>query len=167
MPILGIPPVKFILRLFRLSDDFNNNMVLPLLAVFLGTGNRTPTVSSVLWQRLFNDPQMKLWVYDPDTMLPNLAEMYTFPNLGEFYQTWAKDLRVKSVDIRLSSLVAILERVKKRRGFTSSATGQRARWREILQRQHNHPLERGLFPEYLRSPIRPSVVCADHDQRRK
>lgn len=49
-------------------------------------------------------------VFD-DTILPNLPEMYTFPNLGGFYQTWAKDLHVKGVDIRWRSLVAILERV--------------------------------------------------------
>jgi hypothetical protein len=47
MPVLGIMPVKVILRLFRFSNDFNNKMVLPLLALFLGTGNQTPNVSSV------------------------------------------------------------------------------------------------------------------------
>ncbi|KAJ5900450.1 uncharacterized protein N7473_004520 [Penicillium subrubescens] len=112
MPILGIMPVKVILRLFRFSDDFNNKMVLPLLALFLGTGNQTPNVSSVLLERLFDDPQMKLWEYDPDTLLPNLPEMYTFPNLGNFYRDWAKDLTAKGVDIRLNSSVAILKRGK-------------------------------------------------------
>lgn len=53
MPILGILPVKVILRLFRFSQDFSNRMVIPLLALFLGTGNQTPNVSSVLLERLF------------------------------------------------------------------------------------------------------------------
>ena len=112
MPILGVMPVKVILKLFRFSDDFNNKMVLPLLALFLGTGNQTPNVSSVLLERLFDDPQMRLWEYDPDTLLPNLPEMYTFPNLANFYRDWAKDLRAKGVNIRLNSSVAILERGK-------------------------------------------------------
>ncbi|KAJ5488544.1 hypothetical protein N7539_003434 [Penicillium diatomitis] len=112
MPILGVMPVKVILKLFRFSDDFNNKMVLPLLALFLGTGNQTPNVSSVLLERLFDDPQMRLWEYDPDTLLPNLPDMYTFPNLANFYRDWSKDLRQKGVDIRLGSTVSILERGK-------------------------------------------------------
>lgn len=110
MPVLGIMPVKVILRLFCFSDDFNNKMVLPLLALFLGTGNQTPNVPCVLLERLFDDPQMKLWEYDPDTLLPNLPEMFTFPNLGNFYQHWEADLRSKGVDIRLNTSVTILER---------------------------------------------------------
>lgn len=113
MPVLGIMPVKVILRLFGFSRDFSNRMVLPLLALFLGTGNQTPNVSSVLLERLFDDPQMRLWEYDPDTLLPNLPLMYTFPNLGNFYKDWSDDLRSKGVDIRLSSSVKIIERGKK------------------------------------------------------
>lgn len=113
MPVLGIMPVKVILQLFRFSSDFSNKMVLPLLALFLGTGNQTPNVSCVLLERLFNDPQMKLWEYDPDTLLPNLPTMYTFPNLSSFYRDWAADLRAKGVDIRLNSHTRILERGNK------------------------------------------------------
>ncbi|OQE36199.1 hypothetical protein PENCOP_c012G07595 [Penicillium coprophilum] len=113
MPVLGIMPVKIILRLFCFSSDFSNKMVLPLLALFLGTGNQTPNVSSVLLERLFNDPQMKLWEYDPDTLLPNLPTMYTFPNLSNFYRDWTSDLREKGVDIRLNCRSSIIERGKK------------------------------------------------------
>lgn len=110
MPILGILPIKTILRLFRFSTDFSNKMVLPLLALFLGTGNQTPNVSSVLLERLFNDPQMKLWEYDPDTLLPNLPIMYTFPNLSNFYRDWTMDLERKGVDVRLNCHTSIVER---------------------------------------------------------
>ncbi|KAJ5388900.1 hypothetical protein N7509_011441 [Penicillium cosmopolitanum] len=113
MPLLGIMPVKAILKIFRFSNDFSNKMVLPLLALFLGTGNQTPNVSSVLLERLFDDPQMRLWDYDSDTLLPNLPLMYTFPNLSNFYGDWAADLRSKGVDIRMNTSVAILERGKK------------------------------------------------------
>ncbi|KAJ5712410.1 hypothetical protein N7493_008878 [Penicillium malachiteum] len=112
MPILGVMPVKVILRLFGFSRDFSNRMVLPLLALFLGTGNQTPNVSSVLLERLFDDPQMKLWEYDPDTLLPNLPLMYTFPNLGDFYKDWAADLRAKGVNIKLNTSVKIIQRGK-------------------------------------------------------
>ncbi|KAJ5894887.1 hypothetical protein N7495_006578 [Penicillium taxi] len=113
MPLLGLLPVKLILRIFCFSHQFSNKMVLPLLALFLGTGNQTVNVPSVLLERLFDDPQMKLWDYDPDTLLPNLPTMYTFPNLGDFYEDWAKDLRAKGVKMRLNSTVTILKRDSK------------------------------------------------------
>ncbi|KAJ5128150.1 hypothetical protein N7448_008929 [Penicillium atrosanguineum] len=112
MPLLGILPVKVILRLFCFSKDFSTKMVLPLLALFLGTGNQTPNVSCVLLERLFDDPQMKLWEYDPDTLLPNLPTMFTFPQLGSFYEDWAADLGSKNIDIRLNTSVKVLERGK-------------------------------------------------------
>ncbi|KAJ5238989.1 hypothetical protein N7468_003608 [Penicillium chermesinum] len=124
MPVLGIMPVKVILRLFGFSRDFSNRMVLPLLALFLGTGNQTPNVSSVLLERLFDDPQMKLWEYDPDTLLPNLPTMYTFPNLGRFYQDWTADLRSRGVRIRLNTPVEIVERSTSRVVLQTSRADQ-------------------------------------------
>lgn len=57
---------------------------------------------------------MHLWDYDPDTLLPNLPQMVTFPNLHDFYHDWAADLRSKGVDIRLSTdVTAVLSRSKK------------------------------------------------------
>lgn len=56
---------------------------------------------------------MKLWDYDPDTLLPNLPTMVTFPNLDQFYKDWAADLRSKGVDLRLNtSVTAVLGRSK-------------------------------------------------------
>ena len=46
---------------------------------------------------------MKLWNYDPETLLPNLPHMVTFPHLGNFYRDWAEDLRSKGVTIRTST----------------------------------------------------------------
>ena len=57
---------------------------------------------------------MKLWDYDPDTLLPNLPTMVTFPNLDEFYKRWCADLRSKGVDIRLNTdVTAIVARSEK------------------------------------------------------
>jgi predicted NAD/FAD-binding protein len=114
MPVLGVMPVKIILRLFRFSRDFANIMVLPLMALFLGTGNQTPNVPSVLLERLFDDPQMRLWDYDPDTLLPNQPEMCTFPKLGSFYRDWAQDLSSRGVRLHLETRVEVLQRDKKR-----------------------------------------------------
>ncbi|OKL56770.1 hypothetical protein UA08_07924 [Talaromyces atroroseus] len=108
--VTGVMPVKVILRLFRFSFDFRNKMVLPLLALFLGTGNQTPNVPSALLERLFDDPNMRLWDYDPDTLLPNLPSMYTFPNLGNFYRDWTDDLCSKGVKIKIPCEVEIVER---------------------------------------------------------
>jgi hypothetical protein len=113
MPILGIIPIKVMLRMFFFSKDFGDKMVYPLIALFLGTGNQTANVSCAILERLFDDPNMKLWDYDPDTLLPNLPTMITFPKLDQFYKDWRDDLRSKGVDIRLSTdVTAILERGK-------------------------------------------------------
>jgi len=87
-------------------------MVYPLMALFLGTGrialcwawltvgNQTPYVSSAILERLFLDPNMKLWDYSDKTLLPNLPKMFTFPKLGDFYSAWATNLRKHGVEIR-------------------------------------------------------------------
>ncbi|KAL8955272.1 MAG: hypothetical protein Q9183_006713, partial [Haloplaca sp. 2 TL-2023] len=54
---------------------------------------------------------MKLWDYDPDTLLPNLPLMVTFPHLSSFYADWRADLESKRVTIRTNTdVTAILER---------------------------------------------------------
>ncbi|PWY95424.1 FAD/NAD(P)-binding domain-containing protein [Aspergillus sclerotioniger CBS 115572] len=140
MPLLGILPVKVILRLFRFSHDFGSKMVLPLIALFLGTGNQAPNVSSVLLERLFDDPQMKLWDYDPDMLLPNQPTMYTFPNLGDFYCDWASDLRRKGVNVRLQTGVEILKRDSTNgidlRAWDKSTHNSERRWDGIVHDEH-------------------------------
>lgn len=80
----------------------------------MGTGNQTANVSCAILERLFDDPDMKLWDYDPETLLPNLPTMVTFPKLDQFYKDWASDLRSKGVDIRLNTDVTpIMDRSNK------------------------------------------------------
>ncbi|KAL4950718.1 hypothetical protein BDW69DRAFT_52649 [Aspergillus filifer] len=111
LPVLGILPVKVILKLFRFSTEFGNRMLLPLLALFLGTGNQTPNVSAALLERLFDDKNMRLWDYDPDGLLTNLPTMYTFPQLGKFYEDWKLDLENnKGVRILLETEVGVVKR---------------------------------------------------------
>lgn len=111
MPVLGLVPIRTMLRLFFFSKDFGDKMVYPLIALFLGTGNQTANVACAILERLFDDPNMKLWDYDPKTLLPNLPTMVTFPNLHDFYEDWRNDLQSKGVDIRLQEDVTeILQR---------------------------------------------------------
>ncbi|ROW12108.1 hypothetical protein VMCG_00046 [Cytospora schulzeri] len=114
MPILGLIPIRIMLRLMFFSKDFGDKMVYPLIALFLGTGNQTANVPSAIVERLFDDPNMKLWEYDRDTLLPNLPKMVTFDKLHDFYEDWRRDLVSKGVDIRLETEVThILARTSK------------------------------------------------------
>lgn len=103
MPVLGLVPIRIMLRMFFFSKDFGDKMVYPLIALFLGTGNQTANVSCAILERLFDDPNMKLWDYDAGTLLPNLPTMVTFPKLSDFYADWEADLRARGVDIRLNT----------------------------------------------------------------
>lgn len=38
MPLLGLVPIRIMLRLFFFNKDFGDKMVFPLIALFLGTG---------------------------------------------------------------------------------------------------------------------------------
>ena len=113
MPVLGLVPIRIMLRLFFFNKEFGDKMVYPLIALFLGTGNQTANVACAILERLFHDPNLKLWDYDPETLLPNLPTMVTFPKLDQFYKDWCADLRSKGVDIRLNTdVTAILSRGK-------------------------------------------------------
>jgi hypothetical protein len=111
MPILGVVPVKTMLKIFFFSKDFGDKMVFPLIALFLGTGSQTANVSCAILERLFDDSNMKLWDYDSDTLLPDLPTMVTFPNLHNFYKDWRKNLESRGVNIRLQTdVTAIVSR---------------------------------------------------------
>lgn len=43
MPVLGIIPIKIMLKMFFFSKDFGDKMVFPLIALFLGTGMHQTT----------------------------------------------------------------------------------------------------------------------------
>lgn len=114
MPVLGLIPIRIMLRLMFFNKDFGDKMVYPLIALFLGTGNQTAHVPCAIVERLFDDPNMRLWDYDPATLLPNLPKMVTFDKLHDFYEDWRKDLTSRGVEIRLNTEVThILARTSK------------------------------------------------------
>ncbi|KAK7607497.1 hypothetical protein JOL62DRAFT_272962 [Phyllosticta paracitricarpa] len=108
-------PIKYLLKIFRFSYEFANVVALPMVALFLGTGNYTPEVPSVILERLCTSPTYGMW-YPPDkhSIISNLPPMVVFPNFSEFYDNWRKSLEARGVTVRLSTeLVEVVKRDKK------------------------------------------------------
>ncbi|KAK4450180.1 flavin-containing amine oxidasedehydrogenase [Podospora aff. communis PSN243] len=108
-------PIKLLMRLFLFSYEFANTVALPMVALFLGTGNYTPQVPSIILERLCTSPTYGMW-YPPDkqSIASNLPPMVVFPNFSRFYEDWRKDLVSKGVTVRLSTEVTeIVRRDKK------------------------------------------------------
>ncbi|KAH9868565.1 hypothetical protein J1614_007637 [Plenodomus biglobosus] len=99
-------PVKLLFKLFFFSDDFTNTIALPMIALFLGTGNETPNVPSMMLERLCTSPTYGMW-YPPDkeSVVSNMPPMVVFPRFGDFYETWRRDLVKRGVSVRLSTEV--------------------------------------------------------------
>lgn len=89
-------PISRLLRMLRFSNEFINYMVLPLTALFFGTGNQTPSVSSAIVARVFLDPDLKLFDYDPFYLLSQTPEMFAFQNLQSIYSTILKNSACKT-----------------------------------------------------------------------
>ncbi|KAI1208118.1 FAD/NAD(P)-binding domain-containing protein [Annulohypoxylon truncatum] len=105
-------PLKIVFKLFGFSEEFTNTIALPMTALFLGTGNATPDVPAVMFERLCTSPTYGMW-YTPDrkTFINNKPPMVVFPNFSEFYNTWKEDLISRGVTVRLSTeLVEIVRR---------------------------------------------------------
>ncbi|KIW07789.1 hypothetical protein, variant [Verruconis gallopava] len=97
-------PIKYLLKLFRFSDVFANTVALPMVALFLGTGNYTPDVPTIMLERLCTSPTYGMWYpSDKQSIVSNLPPMVVFPNFSVFYDTWRKDLEKKGVHVRLST----------------------------------------------------------------
>jgi len=108
-------PIKTVGKMFFFSDDFINYMILPTIALFLGTGNATPEVSSVIMERLFTSPTYGMWYPgDSESLVSNLPPMVVFPEFSKFYGTWKEDLERRGTKVRLSTeLHHVIERSKK------------------------------------------------------
>lgn len=107
-------PLRLVFKLFLFSDDFINVIALPMTALFLGTGNATPEVPAIMFERLCTSPTYGMW-YPPDknTVIHNKPPMVVFPNFSEFYSTWKKDLVARGVTVRLSTeLTQVVRRDK-------------------------------------------------------
>eukprot|EP00002_Diphylleia_rotans_P030393 TRINITY_DN623_c0_g3_i3.p1 TRINITY_DN623_c0_g3~~TRINITY_DN623_c0_g3_i3.p1 ORF type:complete len:472 (-),score=89.25 TRINITY_DN623_c0_g3_i3:142-1557(-) len=83
-------PISLLLRVLRFSNDFIYGMVLPLTALFFGTGNQTPRVSSAIFARVFLDDELRLFDYDSSLLLSQSPKMFTFPPLSKIYTQLVK-----------------------------------------------------------------------------
>src|SRR6201995_1742118 len=91
--IFALVPLKILMKIFGFSYDFANMVALPMVALFLGTGNYTPEVPAIMLERLCTSPTYGMW-YPPDkvSIASNLPPMVVFPNFSEFYAIWKKSL---------------------------------------------------------------------------
>lgn len=107
----ALVPIKLLIKLFRFSEEFANVVALPMVALFLGTGNYAPEVPTIMLDRLCTSPTYGMW-YPPDkhSVASNMPPMVVFPNLSDFYDTWRKNLLKKGVHIRLSTEVTQITR---------------------------------------------------------
>ncbi len=104
--LFALLPIKYLVKLFRFSEEFANIVALPMIALFLGTGNYAPEVPTIMLDRLCTSPTYGMW-YPPDkaSIASNQPPMVVFPNFSEFYETWRKNLVKRGVNIRLSTEV--------------------------------------------------------------
>ncbi|KAF3937891.1 hypothetical protein ABW19_dt0208806 [Dactylella cylindrospora] len=118
-----VVPIWLLLRIFWFSREFRDYMIMPTLALFLGTGNATPEVNSMILEKLFNSPTVGMW-YDEEAkkgingkegvLSGNNPAMVVFPNLSEFYEKWRQLLLERGVDVRLNTeVVKVVERSKR------------------------------------------------------
>ncbi|KAJ3561360.1 hypothetical protein NP233_g10242 [Leucocoprinus birnbaumii] len=87
-PLFAMISVSAMLKMFRFSKEFGEVIVFPLVALFFGTGNQTPFISSAILERVFMDPNMRLFEYSPDTFLASIPRMCAFPRLSVLYSVW-------------------------------------------------------------------------------
>jgi len=102
----ALMPIKYLVKLFWFSAEFANSVALPMVALFLGTGNYAPEVPTMMLERLCTSETYGMW-YPPDkqSVASNLPPMVVFPNLSDFYQTWKDNLTKRGVKVRLSTEV--------------------------------------------------------------
>ena len=102
------------MKIFLFSDEFTNTVALPMVALFLGTGNATPEVPAIIMERLVTSPTYGMWYPgDKFSVVNNLPPMVVFPNFSVFYEDWRKNLVDRGVQVRLSTeLTRVVKRDK-------------------------------------------------------
>lgn len=101
--LFALIPIKYTLKMWGLSNEFIDSMILPSLALFLGTGNATPNLPTVMMERLYTSPTYGMWYkIDEHSLSSNLPPMVVFPESTKFYTAWKEDMERKGVKVRLS-----------------------------------------------------------------
>ena len=101
-------PIKYTLKLWGLSNEFIDSMILPSLALFLGTGNATPNLPTVMMERLYTSPTYGMWYkVDEHSLSSNLPPMVVFPESTKFYTAWKEDMEKKGVKVGFGTRLAV------------------------------------------------------------
>ncbi|KAI0930237.1 hypothetical protein AcW1_010365 [Taiwanofungus camphoratus] len=121
-PIFAMIPVHVMLKMFNFSTDFGEKMVYPLVALFFGTGNQTPYISSAILERVFKDPSMRLFEYNETSLLASIPTMLAFPKLHDVYHAWKIEIASRgNVTFELGhEVVAVVSRSSKGKASDSS-----------------------------------------------
>ncbi|GJN92087.1 hypothetical protein Rhopal_005116-T1 [Rhodotorula paludigena] len=109
-------PIKVSLKMFFFSEEFINYMIYPSLALFLGTGNATPDLPSIMMERLYTSPTYGMWYpVDDKSLSSRKPPMVVFPEKTKFYTDWQHALEERGVKVRLNTeVVSVSERSSKR-----------------------------------------------------
>ncbi|KAJ8501616.1 hypothetical protein ONZ45_g12095 [Pleurotus djamor] len=122
-PVFGAMPIHASLTLFRFPKAFSEALVFPLVALFMGTGNQTPYVSTAIVERLFTDKSMRLFDFSKENFVDGIPEMRAFPCLGQVYRRWKELVESKgNVAVRLGIEVTKVDRSHK---FTDQGNGKK------------------------------------------
>ncbi|GAA5888755.1 hypothetical protein JCM6882_002838 [Rhodosporidiobolus microsporus] len=126
-------PIKVSLKMFFFSDEFINFMIMPSLALFLGTGNATPDLPSIMMERLYTSPTYGMWYpVDDKSLSSHKPPMVVFPEESKFYSDWQHILEARGVKVRLNTEVtSVVERSSK--GVKVTTRGRRP------QPDHHNP----------------------------
>ncbi|KAK4701440.1 hypothetical protein P7C70_g4790, partial [Phenoliferia sp. Uapishka_3] len=140
-PVFALISVQAMLNLFRFQPRFGEVIVFPLVALFFGTGNQTPFISSAILERVFKDPSMRLvrhpnpsnqtshassdlhlsakskFEYSSTSFLASIPSMRAFPRLSLVYSTWAK-LVESTGNVKMSLAHEVLSVKRRKNGVT-------------------------------------------------
>eukprot|EP00398_MALV-I-01_sp_L67-1_P000656 gene656-481_t len=93
--------IRNVMKWFGYSDEFSNDIIFPLTALFFGTGNQTANVSCAIFARVFNDPKLRLYDYDPVCFLGQAPRMWSFPPFRDLYTKYAdREYMIKHYDVQ-------------------------------------------------------------------
>merc|ERR1719316_1049558 len=91
VPFLFAPiKIRTLMWLYGFSDDFANDIIYPLTALFFGTGNQTANVSSTVFGEVFNNPKLRLYEYNDERFLGEAPKMFAFPKFEDYYGKYQK-----------------------------------------------------------------------------
>ncbi|KAM6490729.1 hypothetical protein JOM56_014072 [Amanita muscaria] len=163
-PLFAMVPVSGMLKMFRFSkagffhSNFGDTIVYPLVALFFGTGNQTPFISSAILERVFMDPNMRLFEYSSDTFLASIPKMKAFPCLSMLYDSWVTFVEEQGQ----GSVKVVLEREVMRIKRHSRSNGTVEVWSRPTKGTNNE--QEVVAPGEEESEIFDEIIlCTDAD----